>query len=273
MKSIFRMAAGGLLITAALLGLVTGGAGLVLFWRFESQAVRSLDEGAGLLDRTLTASGELIHIISGILDDSTASVALIEKTMQNAAEAMKSSAKMTESVGEMFEGELSLVVEKTQQSISGVQSSAKVIDGTLRILSAVPFLGVGYKPEVPLQDSIAEVSESLEPVPGSLKTVGADMATMAKDIGGMEPGLKDLATQLGDIRTELESSKSILKEYSDILAELQNRLGQIRRSLPVAVRVVAWGVTLLLIWLMIAQIGLLTQGFELIQRGREGKKE
>jgi hypothetical protein len=73
---------------------------------------------------------------------------------------------------------------------------------------------------------------------------------------------------VGQITTSLQSAESVLEEYQEIVADLQEQMSGVRKELP---RWLSWmqiGVSLVLIWLGIAQIGLITQGWELVARGR-----
>jgi hypothetical protein len=60
----------------------------------------------------------------------------------------------------------------------------------------------------------------------------------------------------------------VITKYQDIVGELRGEVAEVRRDLPGWLSAVRVGVSLVLLWLGIAQIGLLTQGWELILRSR-----
>jgi hypothetical protein len=89
---------------------------------------------------------------------------------------------------------------------------------------------------------------------GNLQALQQDFATMAQDIGQVD--------------TNLQDARSVLEQYQQIVQDLQTMLSSARRSLPDWLTGVQVAVSLVLIWLGISQLGLITQGWELIGRSR-----
>lgn len=76
-------------------------------------------------------------------------------------------------------------LETAVETLPGLTSTAGVVDTTMRALSLV---GVDYDPEVPLDQSLADMEESLTPVPGQIRAqvdlledVEADLDRIAED--------------------------------------------------------------------------------------------
>ena len=81
-----------------------------------------------------------------------------------------------------------------------------------------------------------------------------DFATMAESIAGLT--------------TSLEKGQSVVVQYQDIVGDMQGLVVSVKQGLPQWLRWLRLGLSLVLLWLGIAQIGLLTQGWELIARSR-----
>jgi hypothetical protein len=259
---------GVMLILAAGIGLIFGGSGLVLYWRFAPRLESNLQNGVNLLERSVKTTGDLLQLVGQVLDQSMQSVDTVDTTLQDVGSMLGSTSQVTASVSNLFQKDLVPVVQETQSSLESVQSSAKVIDDTLKIISGIPFIGARYRPDVPLQDSIARVKGSLDSVPVSLKSVGKEMDTASTNILAMQSDLDTLGQQIIEIRQNLSKAEKTIADYQIILEELRASLELIRGGLPETIRLLGWGVSLFLVWLLIAQVGLLTQGLELIQRSK-----
>jgi hypothetical protein len=73
---------------------------------------------------------------------------------------------------------------------------------------------------------------------------------------------------MDDIGASMADAESVLAKYQEIVGELRGEVAKVRRDLPGWLSALRLGISLVLLWLGIAQIGLLTQGWELIQRSR-----
>ena len=78
-----------------------------------------------------------------------------------------------------------------------------------------------------------------------------------------------MAAGISEITTSLENSRDIVAQYQDVVADLQSLVTTVRQGLPDWLRWLRLGLSLVLIWLGIAQIGLFAQGWELIGRSRK----
>ena len=96
-----------------------------------------------------------------------------------------------------------------------------------------------------------------------------DLGNASGNLGALEQDFSMMANDIGRVTTNLEGAESVLAEYQDIVADLQAQVAHIREKLPQWLRLLQLGISLGLVWLGIAQIGLITQGFELIGRSRQ----
>jgi hypothetical protein len=77
-----------------------------------------------------------------------------------------------------------------------------------------------------------------------------------------------MSSDISQISANLESARSVLQTYQEILADLQDLVASVREGLPNWLRTLQLGLVLILIWLGVVQIAVITQGWELIERGR-----
>ena len=62
----------------------------------------------------------------------------------------------------------------------------------------------------------------------------------------------------------MSEAKTVTNQYLDQVAVLREQLDQARTRLPDSLNGIAWFITAALIWLILAQIGLLMQGLEMM---------
>ena len=78
-----------------------------------------------------------------------------------------------------------------------------------------------------------------------------------------------MVESVSEISASLENARTVLVEYQAVVADLQSLVTRTRQGLPQWLWWLRIGLSLILAWLGLAQIGLLTQGLELIGRSRK----
>jgi methyl-accepting chemotaxis protein len=160
-------------------------------------------------------------------------------------------------------------IATTQETLKSVATSAKLVDDLLAVVTNIPFLSLeAYNPEVPLAKGFNQVANSLNRIPRSLIRAQDGLASTVVSMEEVEGDFAKMAKDMGEIATDLEAARSVIVEYQEIVSELQGTVSSTRQSLPDWLRMARWGLSLLLVWLGIAQIGLLAQGWELIERSQ-----
>jgi uncharacterized YccA/Bax inhibitor family protein len=94
-----------------------------------------------------------------------------------------------------------------------------------------------------------------------LNTTADNLARIETDVAGM-------ADNIGQIDTSLAGAQSVIDQYQGVVRELQAELATIREGLPRWLHWLRWGISLTLVWLGIAQLGLLSQGLEMVVADR-----
>ncbi|NMC81158.1 MAG: hypothetical protein GYA59_17495 [Chloroflexi bacterium] len=269
MKALGYRICGVMLLGAALLGVVISLAGLVVVWRVQAQVVTRVQNGLDLLDRTLDSTGTLLAVAEDSLQRAEEDLALLSDMSAEAGLTLETTTEVTTHLGDLLGEDLTAVVTETQKSLDTAQTSAKLIDDTLRLVSAVPFIGAAYKPEVPLQESVAEVSASLDAVPKTLAAVQSSLLSTTRDTQTLQADLGLLSENLLEIQLKMGELKQVTGSYQQILGEAQADLQNVHRDFAGWVRGASLGISLLLFWLLLSQPALLFQGLALLQRAQQ----
>jgi hypothetical protein len=261
--------AGIALIVAGVAGLVFSVGGIVVVGRVERQIQTAAMEQLDLIDRMLSTTAEGLALAETSLAQAVDTVGSLETTMAGVGQAVEDSVPMVNSVAELLGEQLPATIAATQDTLRSVAQSAQLVDDLLAVLTSIPFLGLErYNPEVPLYQGLADVADSLNDVPQSLVNAQGGMITAGSNLEELKGELDVMAAGVGGIATSLEGTGEVLAAYQDVVVDLQGLVDTVRRGLPQWLRWLRLAVSLALAWLGVAQIALLTQGWELVGRSR-----
>ena len=135
----------------------------------------------------LATTTEAVEVIDGVLEDTAAALESMEATLAGGEQGMEDAAALTASLGTLLTEEVPTALDGVLASMPALVDTARVIDRTMRALSLV---GVDYDPEVPLDQSLTGIEQTLEPLPEQLRAqqealegLSASMSTMAASLG------------------------------------------------------------------------------------------
>ncbi len=266
MIAVFRRMIGFLLIIASISGLAFSIVGLVGVWRIQPQVTKNLQTSVDLLDTSLETTTEALTVTQQALKSSVDTVSALQSTVQTTAKTIQTSQPMVDSITKMMGTDLPETIQATQKSLTTAQESAKVIDSVLSMLSGIPFVGssLGYNPQVPLNVALGEVAASLNDLPNSLADMNDSLKQTSSNLETFQADLETMATSIGETGSSMAQYESVVTGYQASLAKTRTQLETLKADLPKIVKMAVWGLTFFLAWMAIAQIGLFTQGLELM---------
>jgi ABC-type transporter Mla subunit MlaD len=268
-RRVLAVAAGSALIIAGILGLVLSIGGLLVLPRLERQVETVALAQIEVLDRALAASADGLTTAQTSLEQATEALDTLKGVMAGVGQAISDTAPVLDVATELLSEQLPTTIESTQETLASVATSAQIVDDILAGLSAIPLLGLDrYSPEVPLHQGFVDVSEGLDGIPELLIAAGEGLGAGTASLQDVEEGFASMGQSIGEAVTSLESAQSALDDYQDIVGGLQDTLSSVGDSLPGWLRTLRWSLTLVSVWLGIAQIGLITQGWDLLGRRR-----
>jgi hypothetical protein len=186
--------------------------------------------------------------------------------------AVEDTTPLMDSISKLMGTGLPDAILATQSALTSAQSSARSVESTLALITSFPLLPIEpYQPEVPLTDALGNVSASLDPIPQSFTSIEDSMKTSKGNITMLAAQINIIANNVSELRTNLNDAQQVLSQYQMVLGTLQKQVDATLVNLPQLLNGMAWGVTIILVWLGLTQVGLLYQGFEMV--GAEGKEE
>jgi ABC-type transporter Mla subunit MlaD len=199
----------------------------------------------------------------------------LQATVETTAKAISSTNPLIDEIAGLMEEDLPNTIRATQTSLETAQQSAATIDTLLRAMSGIPLIGpsIGYDPEVPLSEALGQVAQNLEDLPDAFIGMQENLVNTQSNLQIFESDLTVMAESVGQIQSSVAQYDQVIGGYQASLDQLLTQLNTISANLPNIVRMISIGLTAFLVWMAIAQLGLITQGWELITENRPHKEE
>ena len=263
---------GILLIVAAIAGILISLVGIIGLWRIEKAAKVSLVNTLDLLGTTVQTTHDGLSIASRSLDQADDSIAAVSDILTATGSSVKDMIPFMDSLKKMTVEDLPGALSSTKVAFQSAQASAGVIDNTLSLLTAIPFLSTPtYNNQPPLSTAFGGVSDSLDPISESLTSMEGSLTSTKDNLGEIENSFTDISGSLSGIKTSLSDAKEVTDQYLTVLEDLREQVEGSKKRLPATLDAIAWFITIALVWLALTQLGLLMQGAEML--GLEFVKE
>lgn len=273
--TIVRRLIGVLLILAAIGGLIFSIAALSIIWSAQGTMTTNLQTTIDLLVQTLETTTQGLVVTQQSLQNSVDLIGNLQSTVETTAKAINSTNPMVDEIGRLMSEELPDTIRSTQTALLTAQQSAATIDTVLRAMSGIPLIGpsIGYDPDVSLSDALGEVAQSLENLPNSFIGMQENLENTQSNLQTFEADLTVMAASVGQIQSSVAQYDQVIGGYQASLDQVIAQLEALSANLPNIVRMLSFGLTAFLVWMAIAQLGLFTQGWELLTENRQREEE
>lgn len=271
MASRFMQVSGVLLMVVSIVGILFSMSGIagVLWYRS-----RVINRGQHVLDvmiANLEVAEESLVSTLHVLDQAQHMLDNTRSTVKELSGTLQDLNPMFESMAEVIGGDLPDVLDATQSTLDITQESARTVDKLLFALDSISFLsGVSYDPEVTLAESIDHVGESLQDLPDSFSTLEDGIVVTGEHTAEISREINQLDVSLAGMDQDFEMARHAIQRYQGNVRELAGDLGHIRDALPRWVNVLSAGISFLILWFAVIQLGLFFQGREMAHTAREG---
>jgi hypothetical protein len=260
---------GILLIIAAAAGMLFSVAGIVAVWQVQPRLVSVVNENLALIKQSLDATEEGLNIIDQSIKTITEDVKSMQTATETLSKQIKNSIPALDSMATMTGTDLPDAIKSAQTSLAAAQSSAQLIDSIMSSLSNLPFSIAGsYKPDVPLHTALGQVSDSLNNIPSSLELIHTSISASKSNLDVMETELNTISASVKEITENLSNAQKVTGQYHTILSTFIERVETTQKHATEWIVTAAWLLTFLLVWFVIAQLGLLVQGLDLLKETR-----
>jgi len=260
---------GKILIVLSSLGLLFSIAGIIFSWVVKPGLQRSLLEISGSIEDTLSNTDQGLIVLDSALGNVNSNLEIIVSTFENLDGTINGISTSLDSSAVLVGDDLRQTLLETQIALSSAATSAELIDKTLSIIAAIPFLGAKYQPEVPLHTSLETVSVSMDDIPKSLETMELSLSDTSEGLVLLNENLSKLSDDLAKFETDLVDAQDILVEYRRIITNTESQISDFNENLPRNLTIIILFLSGTLFSLAIAQCITLFQGIAFI----EGEKQ
>ena len=255
-----------LIIWVTAIGLLLSIFFLIQIWRLRQPVTDKLRSAVNQTSDILQTTGDGLDLISQVIKNVYTSTLYLDDTTNALAQTIQSTSLFIDSAGSFVGEDLINTITNTQRTLDTAQASALVIDNILTTLSRVPLIGINYNPSLPLNTALGEVSKSLDPLQESLKGFQSNLGSTRTDMQEFKDQLLILDQNISAINKNLASSQAVIDDYRTQVSILTSWADDAKTSLPVWVKTIFWILTIIILWLVLIQVGILLQGISLLSR-------
>jgi hypothetical protein len=257
---------GYILIVAAAAGFIFSIVGQFEIWRYRPVITKTVVDTLVLFDQAMITTQDGLVVVGQIVQTTTVDVTSLQTTTQALAKTLHDTNPMLDSLTSLTGKDFPAAVLASQSALTSAQSSALLIDNVLATLTSIPFLPVTpYQPDVPLHTSLEQVSTSLGSLTPALATINSSLAAGKTNLGAVEVELGKISETTHGINEALGSAQTVIDQYKTVTKQLRERVEAAQFDAPGWMMTITWILSFILGWLMIAQLGLCTQGLDLLR--------
>ncbi len=237
-----------------------------------------------LTSEGLTAVQDTLVLAKEALTDVNIGLDTVERTAVSVSIAISDTQPLVDQVTLIASDDLPDSIEAIEAAMPGLVQVAGAIDRTLttlnnfRIDESVPLigfsiqfdLGIDYDPDIPFDQSVALLGESLDGLPDRLRSLDQSLQTSSSNLGVISEDVLQLSQDLNTINARLAEVDPLLDEYIRIVQDTNDRARFTRLSLQAQLDMIKSIVTIAAIWFGLNQLVPIYVGWEMVA-GRFGK--
>jgi methyl-accepting chemotaxis protein len=223
---------GIILIILSSLGLLFSIAGIALSWIIKPDLQQGISTISKSIEDTLINTDEGLIVLDSALDNVNNNLEIIITTFDNLDSTINGISSSLDSSATLIGDDLRQTLIDTQVALSSAATSAELIDKTLSVIAAIPFLGAKYQPDVPLHTSLETVAGSMEDIPKSLDTMEVSLSETSDGLDLLNTNLSTLTSDISAFESDLAEAQEVLVEYRRIITDTEQQINDFNQNLP-----------------------------------------
>jgi hypothetical protein len=286
MMKVLRRILGVLVMIAGILGLVLSMAGLASIWIVKPTVSGYVESTISTLSTSIDTSKQAMEITAQALGATVDSIDALSEMLGTTAILVQDTMPALDQLNVFLGVNLPSTLQSASTSLSTAQQAADVLDGAIKsldtfrvVLSAVPLVGAfveqptqTYDPDQSLADSLGEVAGNLEGLPPMFIEMAASLDKADDNLVGVQGNLTTMSESVALISKSLSEYEAMVKQSQSSMENLKSLLTGVQANLSTILTAVAAVFSLFFLWLLAAQVVILSQGWELYQ-GTAGRME
>lgn len=278
MKALRRIL-GALVMIAGILGIILSLAGVVSVWVVKPNVTNYVEITIQTIETSVITSQKALQVTGQALGATVVSVDALSTMLSTTAVSVEETQPVLDQLNVMMGETMPSSMESASDSLKTAQQAAVVLESAIKSLenfraamSATPLLSSlveqpkqTYNPEVPLADSLGELATTLESLPATFTEMSADLDKADDNLVTIQSNLVTMSDSVGLISKSLSEYQAMITQSQSSMENLISILTNINNNLTSILNGVAMAFSLFFLWLLVAQVVILTQGWELYQ--------
>lgn len=284
--SFLRRILGVLVMIAGILGLLLSLAGLVAVWMLTPTVAGYVNSTIVTLNASVSTSQRTMEITGQALGATVDSVDALSAMLVATAASVEDTKPVLDEIKLVMGDTMPSTLEAATSSLASAQEAAQVMESAIKsldtfrtVLGATPLVGAfveqpaqTYNPEKPLADSLGELASNLEGLPDTFIEMSANLDKADDNLVTIQSNLTTMSGSVGLISKSLSEYEAMIIQSQSSMENLTSTLANIQTNMANILNGVAIVLSLFFVWLLAAQVVILSQGWELYQ-GTAGRME
>lgn len=277
--NILRRFLGVLVMIAGVLGLILSLTGLIGVWLVKPTMSAYIDSTITTLNSSINTSQQAMEITQQALVATVDSVDALSVMLSATAASVEDTLPLIDQLNTFLADNLPTTMESASTSLRAAQQGAQVLDSAIQslenfrsVLSGTPLLRAfldqpetEYDPETSLGDSLGTLASDLDALPEMFSDMATNLDTADENLITIKSSLVTMAESVDLISESLSEYEAMVTETQSSMENLKSILGDIQNNLSNILNGVAIVLSLVFLWLLAAQVVILSQGWELFQ--------
>jgi len=255
---------GKIMAASGIVGIIIAIIFSLFTWIAKVQINSFLQTTYASLQTVLSTSKNGLALINESLQQADNSLSTIVNVVDDLSVSVNNLVPITNETAEIIGIDLTNIVVDAQTSLDSASSGSKLVDETLKILAAIPLLGLDFQPDVPLHTSLSLLSSDINDLPDKLSVIQANLLLTGESLDTLSSSIASLSTDLGEFKTDIENSKNVITNYELATDSLELSLNKIQNNTNILLTTVSILITILLIWMLVAQITPLFLAYDIL---------
>ncbi len=274
-----RRILGALVMIAGILGIILSLAGVVSVWVVKPNVTNYVEITIQTIETSVITSQKALQVTGQALGATVVSVDALSTMLSTTAVSVEETQPVLDQLNVMMGETMPSSMESASDSLKTAQQAAVVLESAIKSLenfraamSATPLLSSlveqpkqTYNPEVPLADSLGELATTLESLPATFTEMSANLDKADDNLITIQSNLVTMSDSVGLISKSLSEYQAMITQSQSSMENLISILTNINNNLTSILNGVAMAFSLFFLWLLVAQVVILTQGWELYQ--------
>ena len=214
-----------------------------LQWLERTQA--GLDENLGLVADSLSSVTSLIVETTDVISATHQSLSTVGVATEDATATLTDMRPLIWKTTKVISEDVPVALDGVQESMPSLIETAKLVDESLtwiadfQIAIPIPFrsdyvfdFGVDYAPEVPLDQSLEEMSGNLASVPEDLRSMEEDLDSLDLNLVGIRDDLSQLSENIEDLNAQINEVYPELEALTESLSDIESSFAEVQEGLP-----------------------------------------